>query len=85
MPFLRKFYFYKTVHFIQENDSCSPGHPESISHVPRTREIQEKQKSGGHYSEYVQKLQRETAFITETTRRETQQETRGTLHAKSLQ
>ena len=78
-------FFNKTVHFIQENDSCSLGYPESISHVPRTREIQKKQESGGHYSEYLQKLSREATLITETARRETQQETRGTLHAKSLQ
>ena len=87
MPFLRYlffFFFTKTVHFIQENDSCSLGYPESISHVPRTREIQKKQESGGHYSEYLQKLPREATLITETARRETQQETRGTLHAKSL-
>ena len=80
-----RFFFNKTVHFIQENDACSPDHPESVSHVPGTREIQEEQESGGHHSEQLQKLQREATLVTQTARRETQQETRGTLHAKSLQ
>lgn len=76
--------FHKTVHRIQEDDSRSTDHTEPVSHISRTREIQEEQKSCRHHSEQLQKLSREAALVTETARRETQQETGGTLHAKGL-
>lgn len=77
--------FCKIVYRVQKNDPRSSDNSEPVPYIPWTRKVQEESTGSRHYTEYFQKLSGKKTFVTEATRRENKQTTRGSLHAKSIQ
>lgn len=77
--------FCKIVYRVQKNDPRSSDNSEPVPYIPWTRKVQEESTGSRYYTEYFQKLSGKKTFVTEATRRENKQTTRGSLHAKSIQ